>query len=105
MDLLTVSKKLKQNTGFLDVVDGGSQWCQQSTFAVLCQSKEGGRFQDCLVLQHICGIEFYVHKSSMDGYNHRMTRVTNLEDKVKHLGLDLERPYELRIVLTLDPQQ
>ena len=56
-------------------------------------------------MQHIRGIEFYVHKSSMDGYNHRMTRVTNLEDKVKHLGLDLERPYELRFVLTLDPQQ
>ena len=42
---------------------------------------------------------------AIDPFNNQISRVTNLEDKVKHLGLDLERPYELRFVSTLVPQQ
>ena len=49
---------------------GGSQWCQQSTsmpFQALRSfpppfRPEGGNFLDWLTLQHICGIESYVHQ-------------------------------------------
>ena len=52
---------------------GGFQWCQQSTSmlfqalrsfakAQIMEEGGGGIFFDWLALQHICGVEFYIHQ-------------------------------------------